>query len=62
MEGHTDLSHESNNSYIISETFQPMPITFAVRNVQLKIYITIGSPMTLTFTQGHNCVSNWTSF
>ena len=35
-----------------------MPMTFAVKSVQLKICMTIASTMTLLFTQGRNCVSN----
>ena len=31
-----------------------MPIKFAVKIVQLKVYMTIASPMTLIFAQGHN--------
>ena len=45
----------------ISETFfQAMPITFAVKIVPLKAYIIFASQMNLTFTQGHNYVSNLT--
>ena len=46
---------------IISETIEGIHITFAVKTVQLKVNMTIISPMTLTFTQGHNCVSNLTN-
>ena len=39
-----------------------MPITFAVNIVRLEVYMTIASPMTLTFILGHECVSNMTIF
>ena len=41
-----------------------MPITFAVKIVQLKVYkiMTIASPMTLTFIQAHKCIANLTIF
>ena len=35
-----------------------MLTTFAVKIVRLKAYVTIASPMTLLFAQGHKCVSN----
>ena len=38
-QGHTDLNHENNKCLIISETVQAMPITFAVKIVQLKVYV-----------------------
>ena len=56
------LNHENNECSIISETIQAMPITFAVNIVRLKVYMTIASPMTLIFIQGHKCVSNLTTF
>ena len=59
--GHTDLNHENNKCLIISETIQAMPIKFAVKIVPVKAYMTIASPMTLTFIQGHECVSNMTT-
>ena len=62
IQGHKDLNHENNKCSIISETVQGMPIKFAVKTVQLKVYMTIASLMTLTFTQDHNCISNWTTF
>ena len=34
-----------------------MPINFAVKIVRLNVYMTIASPMTLTFSQGYKCVS-----
>ena len=46
----------------ISETIQAMPIKFAMKIVQLKVYMTNASPMTLTSIQGHKCVSNWIIF
>ena len=46
--------------YNISETVQAMPIKFAVKIVRLKVYNNLLSLMTLLFTQGHNCISNWT--
>ena len=57
IQGHTDQNHE-NKYLIISETIQAIPITFAVKIVWLKVYMSIASPMTLTFIQGHKCVSN----
>ena len=39
-----------------------MPTKFAVMVVWLKVYVTIASPMTLTFIQGHKCISNLTTF
>ena len=39
-----------------------MPIRFAVKTVRLKVYMTIASPMTLTFIQGNKYVSNLTTF
>ena len=41
---------------------QAMPIMFAVKMVRLKVYMTIASPMTMTFIQGHKNVSNLTTF
>ena len=48
---------------IISETVQTVPIKFAVKIVQLEVYMTIGiaSVMTLTI-EVLNCVSNLTTF
>ena len=37
-----------------------MHIMFAVKMVPLKAYAIFVIPMTLTFTQGHNCASNVT--
>ena len=39
-----------------------MHFTFAVRIVQLKVYMNIANPMTLTFIQGHKSVSNVLTF
>ena len=39
IQGHTDLNHENNECLIISETVQAMAIKFAVKIVQLKVYI-----------------------
>ena len=47
---------EKNKSSLISESFQAMPIKFAVEIVRLKVYMIVASPMNLTFTQGHNRV------
>ena len=33
-----------------------MAINFVVKIVRLKVYIIFASPMTMTFTQGHNCL------
>ena len=61
-QGHTDRNHENNIGSIISEIIQAMLITFAVKIDRLKIYMTIASPMTLPFIQGHKCISNLTTF
>ena len=37
-----------------------MPIMFAAQIVRLKVYMTIVSPLTSTFTQGYTCDSNFT--
>ena len=53
---------------IILESFQAMPITFAVKIVRLKVYSIITyklfliSLKTLTFTQRHNCISKLTNY
>ena len=39
-----------------------MAITFALQIVRLRVDMTITSPMTLTFIQGHKCASNLTTF
>jgi hypothetical protein len=39
IQGHSDFNHENNKCLIISETMQAMPIKFAVKVVQLKVYI-----------------------
>ena len=57
-QGHTDLNHENNKCSIIPETAQAIPIKFAVKIIRLKADMTFASPMTLTFTQSHNCASN----
>ena len=62
IQGHTYLNHESNTCLIISESIQAIPSTFAVKIVRLKMYMTIASLVTLTFIQGHTCVSNETTF
>ena len=62
IQGHTYLNHENNKCSIISGTIQAMPITFTVKIVRLKVYMTITSPIILTFIQGHKCVSNVTTF
>ena len=46
----------------ISETIQAKPIQFALKIVRLEVYVTIASPMTLTFLQGDKCVSDMTTF
>ena len=51
----------NNKCSIISDCFQAMPVTFAVNIVRLGVYIIFASPMTLTITQGHNCVSTLTN-
>ena len=59
---HTDRNHEHNKGSIVSDTIQAMPSTFAVQIVRLKVHMTIAGPMTLTFIQGHKCVSNLATF
>ena len=61
ISGHTEFNCENKIVLIISETVQAMPIQFAVKIVRLKVYMTIASPITLTFTQGHNGGSNLTN-
>ena len=39
IQGHSGPNRENNNSSIILESFQAMFITFAVKIVQLKVYI-----------------------
>ena len=62
IQGHTVLNQENNKCLIISEPVSAMPITFALRIVRLKVYMTIVSPIFLTFIQGHMCVANLTTF
>ena len=62
IQGHTDLNHENNKWFIISETVHPMRINIVVKIIRLKVYMTIASPITLTFIQGHKWVSNVTTF
>ena len=58
IQGHTDLNHENIKGLVISKTIQAMTITFGVKIVLLRVYMTIASPMTLTFIQGRKCASN----
>ena len=37
-------------------SLQAMPIKFAVKIVRLRVCMTIASPMTITFIQGHKCL------
>ena len=62
IEGHTDPNKKNNKGLIISETIPAMPIKFAVKIVRLNVYMTTASLMTLTFIEGHKCVSNRTTF
>ena len=62
IQGQTDRNHENYQCMIISETVKAKAITFAGKTVRLKVYVTTASPMTLTFIQGHKCVSNLTIF
>ena len=39
IQGQTDLNHENNKCLTISEIIQSMPIKFAVKIVQVKVYI-----------------------
>ena len=61
IQGHTYLNLENSKYSIISETAQAMPF-FAVKIARVKVYMTIASPTTLTFIQGHRYVSNLTTF
>ena len=58
-QGRINLNHDNNKCLIISEIIQA--ITFAVKIVRLKVYMTIAHSITLTL-QGHKCASNWTTF
>ena len=58
IQGHTNLNYANNKCLIISKSIQAMTIKFAVRVVQLRVYMTIASLMTLTFIHGHKCASN----
>ena len=58
IQGHTDLNHENNKLSIVSQTFQAVFVIFGVNIVRLRVYIIVASSMTLTFTEGYNCVSN----
>ena len=64
IQGHIliiDQNHENNQMLIISETIHATPIKYAVKIVRLKVYMIIASLLTVTFIQGHKCVSNWTT-
>ena len=56
------VNHENNKCLIISEAVQVLSIKFVVKIGWLKVYIIsyFFSPMSLLFSQGHNCVSNMT--
>ena len=56
IQGHTYLSYEK--CLTVSKTIHAITITFAVKIVPLRVFMTIASPMTLTFIQGHRCASN----
>ena len=62
IQSNTNQNHENDKCLIILETIQVMPFKFAVKIVRLKAYMIIASPMTLTFSQGHKCISNLTTF
>ena len=61
IQGHTDFNHKNNKCLIISERYRVMPIESVVEIVRLKVFIILASPVTLTFTQGHNFISNLTN-
>ena len=62
-QGHTALNHETIKCLIISKTIPAMLIKFAVQIARLKVYnYDHASPMTMTFIQGHKCVSKLTTF
>ena len=46
----------------MSATIQALPITFAVKIVRLKVNMTIASPVTVTFIEGHKYVLKLTIF
>ena len=62
MQGHTNINNESNKCSIILEAVQAVPIKFSVKIVRLRSIIKLANAMTLTLTEGHNCVSNFTFF
>ena len=41
IQGRTDLNHENNKWLIISEAVQAIPIRFAVKIVQLNVFIIV---------------------
>ena len=59
-QGHTDRNHENHRFSIIWETVQAIPTKFAVKIIRRKVYMTFAIPMSLSFTQDLNCVSNVT--
>ena len=49
-------------THVYVRNYSAVPIKFAGKIVRLNAYITIASPMTLTFIQGRKCISNLTTF
>ena len=58
IHSHTYLNHEINKCLIISQIFKQCPSLWDMKG--LKVYIMTPASMTLTFIQGHKCVSNFT--
>ena len=48
IQGHADLNHDNNKCFIISETIQAMPITFAVKIARVKVHMTIAVRLQLS--------------
>ena len=64
---HTSRSHRSLitkiiNAWLVQKLLTQCPSRLLWRVVRLKVYMTIASPMTLTFIEVHKCFSNLTTF
>ena len=63
IQGHTDLNHRIIiNVWLCQMLFNQCPSRFLWRCSDWRVCATIISPVTLTFIQGHKCVSNLTTF
>ena len=56
IQGHTDRNRDNNKCFDYFRNY------VAVKIVRLKVCMTIASPMTWTFIQGHKYASNLTTF